>query len=142
MRQLFLILFLVSNIGLFAQSDSFVGNYVRNPKLSDGSIHKWTLSLNTDGTFIYNFYRVIAGDKKHEENFYGKGTWKAEKNLIFFFADKKKDIDETHTKNFNNSRARINSKSPRDKSNKIIKTSLRFFESEIPEITGLELFKE
>ena len=49
---------------------------------------------------------------------------------------------KTYTMNFSNSKARYITKSPRDKSDKVLKTSLRFYESDIFHIKGLELFKE
>ena len=43
---------------------------------------------------------------------------------------------------FTGSKARFNKKSPRDKSDKIVKESIRFYESDLSEIKGLELFKK
>lgn len=67
----------------------------------------------------------------------GKGR---ENNYIFF--KKKIDFNEKYTVNLNNSKARYITKSPRDKSEKVIKTALRFYESEAFAIKGLELVKE
>ncbi len=75
-------------------------------------------------------------------NKYGKGKWKAEKNIVSFFTDKISDIDEKHNLDFENSKARFISKSPRDETDKIIKTSLQFFESKIFWIEKLQIFKE
>ncbi len=136
MKYLLIIVLSAFSLNLFGQS----GTYVREPNLVDGTKIKWTLTLNPDGTFLYNFFRDVVGELNPEENFYGKGTWKSENKTILFFADKNKDIDETYTKNFNNSKALIKRKHPRDKSDRIIKTSIRFYSSEIMEIPGLELF--
>uniref|UniRef100_UPI0040484997 hypothetical protein n=1 Tax=Mariniflexile sp. TaxID=1979402 RepID=UPI0040484997 len=102
MKNLFLIVTFTFSFATFAQSESFVGNYTRIPNLADGTKMKWTLSLNADGTFLYNFYRDIAGKMNPAENFYGKGSWKAEKYVVYFFANKETDMDDIHTKNFNN----------------------------------------
>ncbi len=135
MRCIFIIAFLVFNLNIFGQS----GIYVKKSESKTNETKlEWTLTLKPDGTFLYQFHRKLKGGNP-EENFYGKGVWKSKKNLVFFYSENK-DIDETHTMNFNNSKARINSKSKRNKSNRIIKTSIRFYESKIPEITGLELF--
>ena len=135
------ILLITFNLTVFLQSESYVGTYIRPYESQENQILKWTLTLNSDGTFIYNFYRDI-GAKNSEENFYGKGTWKGEKKLIFFYTDTTREVDETYTMDFTNSKARINRKSPRDKSNKIVKESIRFYESDLSIIKGLELFKE
>ena len=71
-----------------------------------------------------------------------KALGKGEKKLIFFYTDTTREVDETYTMDFTNSKARINRKSPRDKSDKIVKESIRFYESDLSIIKGLELFKE
>ena len=137
MKYILIIAFLTFNLNLFAQS----GDYIRRDETKTGQVLEWKLSLNPDGTFLYNFYRNL-GNPNPEENFYGKGKWKSNKSLIFFFVDDKNDIDKTHTLNFSNSKARINSKSSSDKSTRVIKTSLRFYDSKLSAIKGLELFKK
>lgn len=127
---------------LFAQSGVYIIDHTQDRV--DNTKTKWTLTLNEDGTFLYHFLRDLSAVSKAntEENFYGKGTWKAEKNLVFFHSDENKDLDEKHTIDFTNSKARYTTKSPRDTSNKVVKTSLRFYESDLFYIKGLELFKE
>lgn len=139
-KHLLIIFTVIFNLTLSAQTEDYFGDYERKSITKKGENFKWMLSLNADGTFLYNFYRNLNCDICTEENFYVKGTWKAKNKLIYFYADKN-DIDETHTLNFNNSKARINSKSPRDKSAKVIKESIRFYSSEESVIKGLELFK-
>ncbi|SFZ89959.1 NlpE N-terminal domain-containing protein [Flaviramulus basaltis] len=138
MKHTFFILIFMFSLSLFAQT----GVYTLEPQNTDGTKIKWTLSLNSDGTFIYHFFRDIVGERNPEENFYGKGTWESKGKLVYFFANKSKDFDGKYTKNLNNSKARITSKSPRDKSDRVVKTSIRFYDSELSEITGLELFKK
>ena len=136
----FIILLFTYNISLFAQPEDYSGTYIRPYESQENQILKWTLTLNSDGTFLYNFYRNL-GDKNPEENFYGKGTWTSEKKLIFFYTDVNTAFNVPHIMDFTGSKARINKKSPRDKSDKIIKESIRFYESELSVIKGLELFK-
>jgi hypothetical protein len=141
MKYLLIFIFFAGSLKVHSQIDSNAGTYGLNPPLDTGVNIKWTLSLNPDGTFLYNFYRNLNCDIYSEENFYGKETWKSEKSLIYFTTNEKDDLDETHTMNFNNTKARINRKSPRDISNKITKESIIFYSSEISTIKGLELFK-
>ncbi|MFD0990631.1 hypothetical protein ACFQ1R_11025 [Mariniflexile jejuense] len=128
-------------IKVSAQSGVYVLDYTQN---ADGTKIKWTLSLNQDGTFLYHFLRDLSAVSKAntEENFYGKGIWTVDKNLIFLTTNKETDLDEKYTMDFTNSKARYTTKLPRDTSNKVVKTSLRFYESDIFHIKGLELFKE
>lgn len=138
MKQLFLLLgfFICSN--LFAQSGVY--KIDNNDKRIDGTIIKWTLTLNEEGTFLYNFYRKIKGGI--HENFYGKGTWNAEKNLLFFSSEKEADLDEKYIYDFTNTKARWITKSPRDLSDKEVKESLLFYESDLSVIKGLKFYKK
>lgn len=141
MKPILIIIYFLSSLSLSAQMNLNSGTYGLNPPTDNGNVIKWNLSLNPDGTFLYHFYRNLNCVICEEENFYGKGTWKAEKNIISFYSDEQGDLDEIHTMNFNNTKARINRKSPRDISNKVIKESIIFFSSELFTIKGLELFK-
>jgi len=118
------------------------GVYVNKPNNSDGAIIKWTLTLNEDGTFLYHFLRDISAISKvnTEENYYGKGTWILEGKSVILLSKDTDNMDGKYTKNLNNSKARYITKSPRDTSDKVVKTALRFYES--IELKGLELFKE
>jgi hypothetical protein len=141
MKQLFLILFYFVYIQVFPQAGVYLIDHTQNR--SDGTKLKWTLTLHEDGTFFYHFFRDISAiSTNKEENFYGKGTWKADGNLVFFNTDKKTEMDEIYNIHFTNSKARYITKSPRDTSDKIVKTALRFYESDLFYIKGLELFKE
>lgn len=140
MKHLFFYLFIICS-NIYAQSGVY-SIYANNGK--DGTKIKWTLTLNENGTFLYHFLRDLSSISKanSEENFYGKGTWKAEKNLVYFYTDKETDLDDMYNIDFTNSKARYITKSPRDKSDKVIKIALRFYESNLVYIKGLELFKE
>ncbi|MEZ4792247.1 MAG: hypothetical protein R2783_01845 [Gelidibacter sp.] len=137
MKQLFFILGLIICSSVFAQS----GVYVYEPKSSDGTKVKWTLTLAEDRTFLYHFFRDLSAISKpnKEENYYGKGTWILEGKIITLLS-KKDDLNERYTVNLNNSKARYITKSPRDTSDKEVKTALRFYESD--NIKGLVVYEE
>lgn len=140
MKQLLIIIFFSFSINSSAQLEHIIGNYEVKYKASNGLII-YKLTLNADGTFAFHSYSYM--DQKLEpkdENLYAKGTWKCEKNLIFFSAGST-DFDDKHTLNFNNTKARFISKSPRDKSDREIKTSILFYESEFW-MTGNRLVKQ
>ncbi|MGC1204402.1 MAG: hypothetical protein WA839_05910 [Flavobacteriaceae bacterium] len=139
MKQLFLVFLFLTCSKVFSQAGVYVIDHTKD--MIDGSKTKWTLTLNEDGTFLYNFYRNVKGGIPAEENFYGKGTWKVEGKIVSFYA-KPSDVNDEFSVNLNNSKAKYINKSPRDRTDKIVKTALRFYESETSHITGLELFKE
>ncbi|MCW5518073.1 hypothetical protein [Muriicola sp. Z0-33] len=141
MQKLLLLLLLSISLISSAQSEKYAGKYELVFKASNANI-SYDILLNPNGTFLFHRYRhVLVGNNK-EENSYGKGVWKPQKkNLIYFFTNHKNDIDATHTLNLNNTKARFISKSPRDKSDREIKTALKFYESELSWVTGKELFK-
>ena len=58
-----------------------------------------------------------------------KSYWEIDKNLLILTTSKC-DFDKKYTLDFKNTKARFISKSPRDKSNRDIKTSIQFYESE------------
>jgi hypothetical protein len=85
MKRLIIIAVLLAfHLQVISQSGVYVID--NNDKRTDKTIIKWTLTLNEDGTFLYHFLRDLSAISKAntEENFYGKGTWKAVKNLVFF----------------------------------------------------------
>lgn len=141
MKQLLFMLSFFMCTHVFAQSGVYVID--NNDKRTDGTIFKWTLTLNEDGTFLYHFLRDLSAISKpnKEENFYGKGTWKTEKNLVFFSSNKETDLDEKYIYDFTNTKARWIKKSPRDLSDKVVKESLLFYESDLWVIERLKFIK-
>lgn len=116
------------------------GVYGRGTRSSDSTIVQWTLKLNPDGTFLYHFLRDLSGKANKEENYYGKGIWQSEGKIVSFYSEAS-DFDTIHTVNLNNSKARYIEKSPRDTSDKIVKTAIHFYQSETSYIKGLKLLK-
>ena len=140
LKYFYILILLTFSLNVFAQS----GTYIREnyPTDADGTKLKWTISLQPNGTFLYHFFRNHLGSVNQEENYYAKGTWKIEGKVILFFSKIGDDINKKFTVNLNNSKARYITKSPRDKTNRIVKTAIRFFDSETFHSPGLELFKE
>ncbi|MEN9907386.1 MAG: hypothetical protein RLZZ540_527 [Bacteroidota bacterium] len=131
MKTIFTLLILISNLTLFSQTQDVVGNYKLTLGAKDSSSFEYEVTLDQDGTFSFHYYSNIKQGIPPEVNKYGKGNWTIKNNVISFFSDKQKDFDEKFTLDFTNTKARFVTKSPRDKSDKIIKTQLRFLDSEI-----------
>lgn len=128
--------------GVYGQENEIVGEYGKRSDLILNHVVKWILTLDGDGTFSYNFYRHLSCDNCEEENFSGKGTWTAQKNIITFETDVEKDLDNTYTKNFTNTKARFQSKSARNTTEKLIPSTLIFYESPLSGVKGLKLQKK
>ncbi len=142
MKKTLTLLLVIFTFTLAAQTEKYTGKYVAHYDFNENGTITYTLILKTDGTFTFHNYRKIS-DKNPEENSYGQGTWKIEKeNVLYFNTDENLDIDDKYTISFTNTKARYHTKSPRDKSDKIVKTKLKFYDSEIPWIKGWELFKK
>lgn len=128
------------HLSIIAQTDSVVGTYEMRLESNNALIID-TLILNNDGTFVFHEYDKHDGGIPPERNTYGKGNWTLDKNIISFNVEEY-DIDEKHTINFNNSQARFITKSPRDKSDRVTPTSLKFFKSDIFWIPKRNLIKK
>lgn len=136
-----LLVFSLFNVSLTAQTtvDEVSGVYEMRIDATNALIID-TLTLNSDGTFVFHEYDKHEKGIPPERNKYGKGKWKLEKNIILMSTDKN-DLDTKHTLNFNNSKARYISKSPRDKSDREISTSIKFYDSEIFWMKGRTLIE-
>lgn len=139
MKRFLLLVFLISSLSTSAQSKEHAGNYERISE-SDTHLIRYELTLNPNGTFLFKHYRKIENEIPSEERIeYGRGSWTSNKRLIFLKVAES-DLDATHTLNLNNTKARFDTKSPRDKSNRDIKTSIRIYESDIW-IKGITMLK-
>jgi hypothetical protein len=142
MKTIILLFFVTISISIYSQTKEYTGIYKRHFDINEEGSIEYQLELSPDGTFTFHNYRKISA-KNQEENQYGKGTWKIEKNkVLYFYTNKKNDLDKKHTLNFTNTKARYITKSKRDKSDKEVKNHLRFYDSEISWIKGNKLFKD
>ncbi|WP_299223771.1 hypothetical protein [uncultured Psychroserpens sp.] len=135
--------FLLVLSSIIVNAQDVVGTYELQSNSNDSSDFelKRILTLNSNGTFEYYNYRRVKRGIPPETHTYGKGTWKRE-NKVIIFTTAQSDMDDKFTLNFTGTKARFISKSPRDKSDRIIKTALSFYESEIFWIKGMKLLKK
>ena len=136
----YLLSFFVLLSSLIINAQDVVGKYQLKVDATNGELSR-TLTLSADGTFeFYNYERHDIGIPP-EKHLYAKGTWTSDKNVIIFSAEPS-DIDDTHVLNFNTTRARYKEKSSRDKSDRVVETSLIFYQSEIFWVKGMKLLKQ
>ena len=141
MKTIILLFLIAITTSIYSKTTEYTGIYKRHFDINGEGTIEYLLDLKPDGTFTFHNYRKISA-KNREENQYGKGTWKIEKNnVLYFYTIKENDLDEKHTLNFTNTKARYITKSLRDTSDKEVKNHLRFYDSEIPWIKGNKLFR-
>ena len=141
MKAIVTIIFFISSFTSFAQAEKVVGNYTLRLENKETHLLEYNLTLNPDGTFFFHYYSNIKSGIPPEKNKYGKGNWTIANNVVSFFADKQKDFDDKHTLDFTNTKARLIIKSPRNKTDQIIKTKLQFLASDIFWMKRIDLFK-
>lgn len=132
MKNYILLLLCSFSFSIFAQNDSYIGTYEKKINGIGGEIFIYKLEINADHTFTYHLFRNIGQSSNVDENYYGKGTWKQIKNVIYFHTNNETDIDEKYTLNFTNSTGRYDAKN---------KTLFRFYRSQIAWIKKSTLTK-
>ena len=141
MKVIFTILILVSSLTSFSPTDKIIGDYKRTFETTDNNKFEYQLTLSQDGTFSFHYYSKLIHGTPPEVNKYGKGRWTVENNVISFFTEKEKELDEKYTLDFTNSKARFVAKSSRDKTDRIVDTKLIFLKSEIFWMERIEMSK-
>lgn len=136
----FSISFLLLLSAVITNAQEVTGTYQLHSKSDDFELSR-TLTLNADGTFDYYNYRWVERGIPQDTHTYGKGTWTQDDKVISFFTEAE-SLDDKFTLDFSGTKARFISKSSRDKSDRSIKTALRFYESEIFWIKGMKLIKQ
>ncbi|MEZ4801668.1 MAG: hypothetical protein R2797_02765 [Gelidibacter sp.] len=130
-----------STVQMFAQTnvEKVAGTYEIKFEATNGLIIE-TLTLNSDGTYVFHAYERIDQRLSLEGNKYGKGRWMLNTKTITFVTSKE-DLDDKHSLDFTNSKARFIIKSPRDTSDRMVKTALQFYESKTDWLTGRTYIK-
>lgn len=141
MKTLFTLFILISSLTAIAQSEKVAGDYALSLPSNEGDVIEYKLTLNEDGSFVFHYYLNIKHRNPSIDNKYGNGNWMVKDNVVVFSADKQKDFDEKNTLDFTGTKARFITKSPRDASEKLVKTQLRFLKSEITFMERVDLIK-
>ncbi|WP_375325363.1 hypothetical protein [Flagellimonas sp. GZD32] len=141
MKKIFFAIFFISGLTVFAQSDKVVGDYFVDFGNEQHQI-EYRLTLNLDGTFLFHSFNNNKKGNPPIVNTYGKGTWSLDEKVVSFLTDENLDLDKNQSLDFNGTKARFISKPERDKTDRVIKTRLQFFDSKIFWVKGLEIFKK
>lgn len=140
MKIIYAFLFVWISTSLFAQTPQVAGTYNRIIDSKEGHHIAYTLTLEKDGTFFFHYYTKIIKGTPPEVHTYGKGKWTLTNNNVLFFTDKTTDLDAKHRLDFSHTQARYISKSPRDKTDRIVKTRLQFVASDLPWLQRIDLY--
>ena len=127
---------------LFSQAVSPVGSYFLQMGERDSRLIEYSLTLHPDGTFKFHSHAKTSEKigVPEEVNQYGQGTWLYQDKKVLFFTDPGKDLNEKYTLDFGGSRAHFLYKSPRSLSGRPFQTRLKFFESDIFWVEGIEMY--
>jgi len=129
MKLLYLICALSFSIFSNSQSEVIAGKYEKISDATNAYI-QYTLELKNDGTFEFHSYHNIEANLERESNYYGRGTWTADGKVVTLNTSQT-DFSEKYTLDFSGTKGRFITKSRRNKSDREIPTSIRFFKSEI-----------
>ena len=140
LHQISILIGLTFGMNALSQSFSPAGIYKASYN-TQNAIIEYSLSLKSDGTFVFQSNSNHFKETPSKKSSLSRGTWKAEKNIIIFNSDEQRDINEIYTLNFSNTKARIERKSPRNKSKEIIPDVIRIYESDIFWVKGKKLIK-
>ena len=136
------IFLLLAGFQAFSQVNGPVGDYILQMGSKDRHFIEYQLSLNADSTFLFYAYTESKISEPKTAHQYGKGKWEFRDKQLAFLTNPDSDLNEKFTLDLNNSRAHFISKSPRAIRDRPVKTRLKFFESDIFWIKGIEMNKK
>jgi len=136
MKNAIILLFLVFNISTNNTTSDVFGKYMKKFETKEGNTFGFLLDVYKEGKFTLQCYRKIVTKNPVEEVIYARGNWSVKDNSIIFKSFKndsspnKKMIDITGVK------AEFKAKSGNTN-----KSSFKFYNSDIPWLKGLEVFR-
>jgi len=123
----------------FAQDSDYAGTYESRFEMSNGEMIAYTLELNDDGTFFFKSLKDLnTGEANSEE--YAQGAWSSDRQNHLLLTTSEEDIDEVHSLNLNNTKARIINNSSMNDKNKA-SGFLLIYSTDIPWLKGKRLEK-
>lgn len=129
---------LLNLIALTAQSQNIEGIYANKWIGNSGEGVQYTLTLQDDGNFIFD-YRRIYKDDIEDSKIEVKGVWILENRLLTLKTEH--DGDNKIALGLDLNKARFISVSPRNPDFNLVKPSLKFYESDVFYAKDMELIK-
>jgi hypothetical protein len=134
------LLFLI-NFSALSQQEQIEGLYTRNIVVNNSGAITYSLSLANDNSFSFEYTRKIDANHSKEVT-YCKGTWKLLNKTKIELTTNKELIGQKDVLDLTTSKAHFITKSPRDKTDRVVVTSLKFFDSYVPWVKGILLEKQ
>ncbi len=139
---IFLMIACTSLFSVNAQTaSSITGTYINMWESNSGEALNYTLTLEADGSFIFQSKRSFANIES-EKTLTATGSWKLQNQLLVLLADPNDTNSNELTLQLNNTKARYVSISSRNPNFNLVKPSLKFYKSEVFYAKDMELIKE
>ena len=122
------------------QSQEIEGTYANKWLANTGEGIEYTLTLDTEGTFTFDYTRMYK-DEVPDTNVKVNGTWKMEGHLLVLDTDTTNDDNHKIASGLNLNKARFVSVSPRNPNFNLVKPSLKFYSSDVFYAKDMELIK-
>ena len=123
-----------------SHSQTMEGTYSNTWESSEGASLTYTLTLNPDGTFIFESHRIYASSYPSKIEI-AKGTWKRKYRLLKLTTEaSSEDIDLV--KQINENKAKFKAYSARHRKYNTVKPSLKFYKSKVFYAKGMKLYQQ
>lgn len=139
MKSLLLTLLIAIVIVFNGNAQSIVGTFSNVWEAPSGESLTYEITLNEDGTFYFESLRTFLNSEEKTET--ASGKWKMDNHLLVLTTDLKDKSSELIS-GLNDSKARYVSISPRHPKFNSLKSSLKFFQSDVFYAKEMELFKD
>ncbi|MGJ8591314.1 MAG: copper resistance protein NlpE N-terminal domain-containing protein [Aquaticitalea sp.] len=123
-----------------SQSQDIEGTYANKWIATTGEGIEYTLTLNDDGNFTFNYTRMYMDTDSNTE-VKVNGTWNLENNLLVLKTENDTEEDNGIASGLDLNRARFVSISPRHPKFNLVKPTLKFYESDVFYAKDMELIK-
>lgn len=120
---------------------SIAGTYMNLWESNSGEALKYTLTLDADGSFIFQSTRSFAHIES-EKTLTATGTWKLQNLLVVLLTDVNDINGNELALQLNNTKARYVGISSRNPNFNLVKPSLKFYKSEVFYAKDMDLLKE
>ena len=133
----YILLILLSITSLSSTGQTLEGTYSNKWVSTSGEGVAYTLTLEANGQFTFDYRRVLVGTDDYRSEV--TGTWKLEGHLLTLTS--KEGTDSELVSKLDGNRARFVSVSPRHPDFNLVKPSLNFYKSDIFYVRNMALTK-
>lgn len=140
MKHFLITLFASFAFSFAVQSQNIEGTYTNTWESEAGGALTYTLTLHSDSTFQFVSHRVFETSIP-SKTITADGTWNNNNRLLILATEVSSETIDLVEK-LNKNKAKYKAYPPRHRKFKLVKPSLKFYESEVFYAKGMKLFKE